>query len=1122
MRVMHFRKKRILAAVLAMVMLLTMAAPAYAAKKDEAAVNTEKAALEVVQIADAAAFAAIAQECAVQDYSTGKAFMLTADIDLTEYENLVIPYMDGIFDGKNHTITGLVLSDDSSDLGLFRYVGVNGAVVNLNVEGEVVTSDDQQHVGIMCGTNKGILRNLTVKGSISSRAQVGGLVGFNEETGTVRNCKNYAAVDGRYQTGGIAGYNEGVIADSENEGAINKSSKVKKKTPDGEGDAVNISIPNAVVGVAADDRANETGGIVGNNKGKVSYCNNKGIVGAKNLGSCSGGIVGRSAGSLVGCENSGNVFGRLNVGGIAGFVDPYKEKQLDEDYISELEDEIDDMKSALDGVKEAGKNLSNNLNDNAETIQNSIRNLKDTVRGYLDAYDSDFDSTRSKLSDEADSIEDTVDDMDYNFRLKKLGEALEDLRSEISEIEKLVRQLKQFADESADILSKDAAAKINETIEKYNAILKKLEAFSAQIEALKKLIASGQPVADAYTGISVGSTPKAGTVSENSAAAIAAYKQATEIISKIEKHYANALVYVDDIGRIVEKWPKEAKKVKNDIKDIKNDIEDVRDISSDYLDVLSGRTDSFRAEVRPKMDELSDEAENTRKILKNDWDEVTDRLDTLHDCFDKMRTTVRNGRDDLKQIKEDKSVYVDVSESILLTEGEGRILYCVNNGEIQAKNSVGGIVGAIDISDVKDNAIDIFEKYKNMNNDDDDDDEEEDNDDALIKHVQSLVYACENNGYIYSDDDYVGGIAGKAAYGLLSGCENYADIESDDGKYAGGIAGNSKLTITGCYSLGGVKAKSYMGGIAGKAENISNCYDCSYMDTDNASVKSYGAIAGSAKGVVTGNYFVDNGFGAVDCVTLSGQATGLKYAAFMRLSNIPDRFANFTVKFVDDGNLLQAMNFKYGDELAVSDYPELEQREGEYAYWEEKEISPVCRNVTMHSVRRVYVPAVASFGADEKYEGKSLLVVSGDFYPDTKLFAKEAEGAGKEAAEKVKESVYSDIHYVTLKVYDYSIEQQEEFNKEVELRALAGAIPANTMLVLDSAGNVVTSLENLEMKNSYVDAKLTLPSSGTILLIQHVSRVTVAAVIMTLLIIIAVIVVLKLFFKKRKGKRRKH
>lgn len=53
---------------------------------------------------------------------------MTEDIDLSEYENLFIPIMDGTFDGGGHTITGIRLQEEMSDYGFFRYVGPNGTV----------------------------------------------------------------------------------------------------------------------------------------------------------------------------------------------------------------------------------------------------------------------------------------------------------------------------------------------------------------------------------------------------------------------------------------------------------------------------------------------------------------------------------------------------------------------------------------------------------------------------------------------------------------------------------------------------------------------------------------------------------------------------------------------------------------------------------------------------------------------------------------------------------------------------------------------------------------------------------------------------------------------------------
>ena len=82
-------------------------------------------------------FLRFAKNCTLDSWSTGKTVVLTADIDLGRVNFSSIPIFGGTFEGNGHTISGLNLEQDGSQLGLFRYVAEGGVVKNLKVEGNV-------------------------------------------------------------------------------------------------------------------------------------------------------------------------------------------------------------------------------------------------------------------------------------------------------------------------------------------------------------------------------------------------------------------------------------------------------------------------------------------------------------------------------------------------------------------------------------------------------------------------------------------------------------------------------------------------------------------------------------------------------------------------------------------------------------------------------------------------------------------------------------------------------------------------------------------------------------------------------------------------------------------------
>lgn len=76
----------------------------------------------IVSITSEDDFVLLTENCKTESFSTGKTFRLDADLDLSNYENLFLPVMDGTFDGNGHQIIGVTLSEEMSDYGLFRYV----------------------------------------------------------------------------------------------------------------------------------------------------------------------------------------------------------------------------------------------------------------------------------------------------------------------------------------------------------------------------------------------------------------------------------------------------------------------------------------------------------------------------------------------------------------------------------------------------------------------------------------------------------------------------------------------------------------------------------------------------------------------------------------------------------------------------------------------------------------------------------------------------------------------------------------------------------------------------------------------------------------------------------------
>ena len=1190
-----------------------------AAQPNVAAYAAEGSDPGIVSITSEDDFVLLTENCKTESFSTGKTFRLDADLDLSNYENLFLPVMDGTFDGNGHQIIGVTLSEEMSDYGLFRYVTENGVVKNLTVEGEILGGDEQENIGILAGSNAGAIENCITRGTLNAETAVGGITGKNEETGSVSRSENEAAIDGKMQTGGIAGLNEGGISDCVNSGKINTNQKIKKQA-EGDGSSVNISIPNAVTGLTADERANETGGIAGNSSGDISYCTNTATIGFERLGSSTGGIVGRQLGSLSYCANKGVVYGHKNVGGISGVLEPYEESSYDRDYRQELSDELDRLGDLIDDVSNQGEKLGDNLSDNADLLSDQLKTLRNSLRGYMDDYSDMASDGKDAIHDNVKSMKKTIDGMQYDVKIKQLNTAIEQISNDIAQMEKIMEQLKPYVDQGnakLDGLFKQYEEKIQGWIDSIDDLKQYQENLpeEAPDEVTPAAPTPDAGAADTQTtsedqtgsdstasedsstvtkdsstasedsstvtedsntasgdsstvtedsntasGDSSTATEDSNTASDDSGDAPAANSSSdsspsddssasgdgndqastgrmipvtyrvvtsttlpdgtklpdvnlpdvqvpselTAALQQLQALSKDVRTQMSTIAGLLGEMPGQTNQLMSDIKSITGSMDKMTDELDDILDDFDDEMDTMKDDLRQKGNTISDTLDNTSDTLHIDFDGVRDSLDRVKDQFDVIRGTVSDALDELKNRIDDKSIYVDVSELTDATAGDGKIISSTNSGEVYADTQGGGIAGAI----VKTNPQKASAWFFQDKNDDEDDDE--DDSDSITRHVLAAIFSSSNTADITVKGDYAGGIVGKADYGIIVAAENYGDILTDGGKYAGGIAGRCDNTIRDSYVLSGVSGDGYVGGVAGRGEDISGNYVCSYLDMDSY-VKSSGAVVGKADGVVKDNYFVDNGYGAVDGVTRSSEAESMDYDSLIQLGNMPLNFTQFTVRFMNGEQVVWQNTFAYGDELPEENYPDLPKSKDGYVYWEEKDVSPIHRNVTVHAVYRAYMPALT---ADAEAE-KSPVLMGGEFYPDTKISVREATD---EELAQVKANIDNDspfYKYYLKKVYYYEVSQAQPLRTNAIVRVLNDTRLADSLMTMDAEYQTVGEAQKADTIGSYLSSDTQISSAGYIVVLNRMdiwAEILISAAVLAL----AILVVAGLHIRRQK------
>ena len=1143
----------------------------------------------VITIASAEDLVLLADSGKTENFSTGKTFVMTEDIDLSEYENLFIPIMDGTFDGGGHTITGIRLQEEMSDYGFFRYVGPNGTVANLTVEATVTSGEDQENIGIIAGDNKGTIRGCTSRGTLNGQTNVGGIAGKNETTGTISRCANEAEVDGKQATGGITGYNEGTVSDCTNSGKVNTNQKVVKSTTNGEG-SINISIPNAVTGMTADDRANDTGGIAGYSEGSITYCKNEATIGHERLGSATGGVVGRQKGSLAYSDNSGVVYGHKDVGGIVGVFVPYETGSYDRDYEQELKDELDNLSSLMDQLSDVGDGMGNHLSDNVDVLREQLKSLKDSVRIYFDDYSDMASDGKDSIDKNVGAIRNTINGMNYSVNLVNLNNSITNISKYIQD---MVEILKKLQDNFAGTTSE-----LDETLEYYNTLVTDLQAEQQELQnkldelqqnpptedsgsadndaadnssatdtsadsasdtgksgtdtsdtmkaetsengqsdknassgadssddtgsktdskadtsvetkddnssedkkttddSEKTEASNGKMVAVAYTVVTSPATPVTQddeNGSGNDSVPAETVTPATPNLPSLSDEQKQALMQalqalaqksaqiqteMNNVAQILGNITTDSNKMIGDIKSITNNMNSLSHDLGKVMDDFEDEFDTMTNDLRQKSDRVYDTFKAAGDQLDSDWDQMSDCLDRVKSQFDNIRGTISDAFDELKDRIEDGSVYVDISELADSMTGDGKVIGCDNSGEIYADSQGGGIIGSISMETVKNAGKKILDL--GFGDNDDDDEDEDDDSNSITRHVMAAVFMSVNTGSVTVKGSYAGGVVGRAEYGLINSCENYGDILADGGNYAGGIAGRSDLLIKDCYTLSGVSGDGYVGGVAGRAEDVTGCYVCSYLDLDSY-VQSTGAVAGKAKGIISDNYFVDNGYGAVDGVTREAEAVPMDYASLLDLKTMPENFQKFTIRFMDGDDVIWQNTYAYGDVLTEDEYPKLPDAGDGYVYWEKKDVSPIHRNITVHAVYRAYMPSLGSAG-----DGSDPVLFGGNFYPDTTLTVRDATDEEAKQVSQNFDTFNWMYHYYVKHIYRYELNQEEELDTQAMVRVVHNSTLADCIVSMDDSFQTLDEVQKAEKVGSYLSVDTTIAKSGYIVVLDRI------------------------------------
>ena len=322
---------------------------------------------KTISISSAEEFRAFSLNCRSSAWSIGLSVNLTEDIDFGGKAIMPVPSFSGTFFGNGHAIKNFSCGSNGSHQGLFRYLEEGGRIVELQVSGSITPQGSQSSVGGIVGTNRGTVAKCSFSGTVTGLISVGGIVG--ENLGIISNCESAGSISGKHFAGGIAGYNDGSILDCVNTADVNI--EVRDEAIDLESLDIRDILGINLVSAEDKDTVSDIGGIVGISLDVVRSCTNEGTVGYQHYGYNVGGIAGRQSGYLQQCVNNGTVFGRKDVGGIVGQMEPY----LILDDSASLVDEIEALQDAMNAAMGNMSANSAKLGSSAQQASDSGSNI---------------------------------------------------------------------------------------------------------------------------------------------------------------------------------------------------------------------------------------------------------------------------------------------------------------------------------------------------------------------------------------------------------------------------------------------------------------------------------------------------------------------------------------------------------------------------------------------------------------------------------------------------------------------------------------------------------------------------------------------------------------------------
>ncbi len=892
------------------------------------------------------------------------------------------------------------------------------------IENYKMTEEETEEESVLGHTDTGGITGLTsgiVQGCINNGAvgyqhvgyNVGGIAG--RQSGYMLGCRNYGFIQGRKDVGGITGQAEPYI--------LLDTSEINFQNLQNELDNLNNMVNNFIsyTDELGSDTEKYLNGITEQTK---NARDNAQIIIDQGAEILDDNISEINAGSAVLSDTLNKIIpvfdtlksiGENSSNALSNADDALKNTNIYSDELTgkiktfnksfeNMVNELDELITSLDDIKLYAPELSDaidNIRISASNMRNAIYNIGKAlsrVQGALEDLNNavtfnnsqDVRAAATLLSDAIEAI--ITAKRDISDSLDSIEGILQSIPDDLENIginsQLIIDNIKAVKDNIVTSISSLRTIK-----DSLGTIIVNAEIdFSEIRSAAKNIAASLRNLEDANGAIS-NSLYELSTAFEYLGGYISDTSDDIESVKDdLENSKQNIDDSVDDLKNSADDLHEEAENISSGLKNAKNSLSDaIKSLSYTVDDIQTAvetiknatselSNDSPLKFVKPSdelkaasdnlfdsLSGISNEIDGLKSTVSNEKNKISEELRSITNQFDVVINLLIDSVNDIQSVNSGlDNIFLDVSDEDIENSKQGKIADCQNYGDVSADKNTGGIAGAMAIEYSKDPEDDI-EKPDTLN---------------FTYQTKAILHGCINDGNITGKKDCIGGIVGLSEIGTVYECENYGSTESSDGNYVGGISGSSESSVRKSCSKSKVSGKRYIGGIAGKSNVISSCYTIVNISGE----ENTGAVCGETSDIekLSGNFFVDNGLGAVDGISYSSKAEEINFDELKNVSGIPLRFISFTVTFIADGNIVETESITYGSKTSEIIYPEIPVKDGFFGNWRSPESDTVTENLEIVCDYQPYITILSSVQNNES--GKlALALAEGNFTDKSEL-----------------------------------------------------------------------------------------------------------------------------------------